>query len=418
MSFHGNFYWSPFWSEACPSGRMDKLRSTALVAGLAKKVMATGSDARVVGGGWLPSWMGGRAGALVAVTPLGEIHHRGRPRGVAAIFVDTADGQGFDYGVAGMFGTFSETQARALREMVDGLAAGAGGLYDDPIWLVFAHHPLSEMASASGQRLLAFIAWLDVRRLRDGDEPEPRALALLTAHTHHAETHGHCVGRRVLREIVIGSTIDPPQQSAWLQVGPDADGVASLRVRTIPVVGRSGYFCGSDHGYIIEAERCRRIAAGLRATPACAPLFEAEDGLARDCAALEKPLTLGERIAGLASTRAPFEPDDIKDDQRLRANALLACVCRDRPGAGPGCTPPSTRDPFKDEAYHKAIMQRLANDPDHGDELACLAWAAAAVQQHKGAGMTFAEALRCAYDDPSLVAAQETTTALEARACR
>jgi hypothetical protein len=416
MSFTGNFYWSPFWSDACQTGRMEKMLSTSLLAKLAREV--TGSNAREVSGGWLPSWLGGRAGALVSIRPLGEIKHRNQTRGLAAIFVDTADGQDFDYGIAGMFGTFSRAQDSALRTMVDTLAQRAGPKYEDPIWIVLAHHPMSEMAPASGQRLLAFIGWLDGRRRPEGADPEPRALALVTAHTHHAESHGHCVGNRVLREMVIGSTIDPPQQAALVQVGADADGLASLRLRTIPVVGRTGFLCGNEQSFVVEADRCRRIVAGLRATPSCAPLFEAEDGLARDCAELERSLTLRERIAGLTIRRGPFEPEEIKQEQRVRANTLLACVCRERPGGGRACNPPPVKDPFDNDAYHGAIMQQLAGDPDRGDELTCLAWAAAAVQQHKGTGMSFAEALRCAYDDPSLVAAQETIATLEARACR
>jgi hypothetical protein len=51
-------------------------------------------------------------------------------------------------------------------------------------------------------------------------------------------------------------------------------------------------------------------------------------------------------------------------------------------------------------------------------ELACFSWAAAAVQAHKASGMTMREALRCAFDDETLPAAQETVATLEERPCR
>jgi len=51
-------------------------------------------------------------------------------------------------------------------------------------------------------------------------------------------------------------------------------------------------------------------------------------------------------------------------------------------------------------------------------ELACVSWAAAAVQAHKASGMTMREALRCAFDDETLPAAQETVATLEERPCR
>ena len=48
----------------------------------------------------------------------------------------------------------------------------------------------------------------------------------------------------------------------------------------------------------------------------------------------------------------------------------------------------------------------------------CLAWAAADLQQHKAAGMTMADALRCAFDDPTLPAAQVTVASREDVPCR
>jgi hypothetical protein len=461
MSFTGNFFWSPFWNEACKSGRLDKPRSTAALQAFAGAAIQKSHGAMVeVGASPLPTWIGGRGGALVTVMPLGQVTAKwddqdgGKPsqHAVAGIFVDTADGNGFDFGIAGLFGTFSKEQDRTLRALVDHLGEQAGPGYQDPAWLLFAHHPLAEMTDEGRERLLAFAAWLDARHAGGAPDLRPRVLALLAAHTHIAETHRYCAGPRSLREIVIGSTIDPPQQAALLQVGANADGQLSVRVRTLPAVGRPGYTCGESET-LLAAQRCRGIMAGLRATPACAPLFQTDDAGARDCGALERPLTTQEQLEAAATQHQPVDPDEIKSAQNLRAGKLMTCICREKGptpgapaagGAGHFCTLPPQKDAdegkpydyFKDEAYHQAILQRLGSPSGPGvppaeaatagpvaspqpedEELVCLAWAAAAMQQHKVTGMTFAEALRCAYDDTSLPPAQESVATLEARAC-
>ena len=49
--------------------------------------------------------------------------------------------------------------------------------------------------------------------------------------------------------------------------------------------------------------------------------------------------------------------------------------------------------------------------------LLCLAWAASTCQAHKSSGMTMGEALRCAYDDPTLPAERISTATLEDVTC-
>jgi hypothetical protein len=68
------------------------------------------------------------------------------------------------------------------------------------------------------------------------------------------------------------------------------------------------------------------------------------------------------------------------------------------------------------EAYAPAITE-LARDPDRRVELACLSWAASALQRHKAAGMTMADAIRCAFDDPTLPPAQVTVAVAEDVSC-
>ena len=51
-------------------------------------------------------------------------------------------------------------------------------------------------------------------------------------------------------------------------------------------------------------------------------------------------------------------------------------------------------------------------------ELACLAWAASAVQAHKAGGMEMTDALRCAFDDGTITAAKDYVAVLKSRECR
>jgi hypothetical protein len=440
LSFTGNFLWSPFWTAACrSSARLDKRAAVAAMTRFAGQVVHKARGAMVQAGGfWLPTWLGGRGGALVTVTPLGPVTHQDVRHDLAAIFLDTADGRASDWGLAGMFGTFSDNQAAAIKEKIQELQA-RGALSTDPRWLLFAHHPLSELTDGSRGRLLELLAWLDDPPGLKSSKRTPRTLAVVTAHTHRAEAHRHCIGSRTVRELVVGSTIDPPQQAALLEIGPDASKNLSVRLSTVPLVARPGRTCGPKND-VVSVGQCKRIVARLKRTAACAPLFVNQDAVARDCDELEAPVTFRQRLAALARSRGAFEPDDVKREQNTRAAKLMACVCREEP-ADPGagvygrigsknlkrrlCEPPAGEDLFAGEAYHAAIYARLQAkvagesdfETDTGQELACLAWAAGAVQAHKAAGMTFADALRCAFDDPTLAAAQESIATLEMNTC-
>src|SRR4029453_15473871 len=102
--------------------------------------------------------------------------------------------------------------------------------YADPIYLVFAHHPHAEMSPWSASRLDELLGWLDTTPPRAGTSvSEPRTLALVPPHPHHAESHRQCIDGHALREIVVGATIDPPQQESLLELGTDARGGGSLR---------------------------------------------------------------------------------------------------------------------------------------------------------------------------------------------
>jgi hypothetical protein len=400
-TFTGNFLWSPYWDGACPSGRLGKRASDHRLRDLVAPWVVVGGRPEIVSEGSFSS--GGVPGsALVTVSPLARVRHLGRERGLLGIFLDSADDIAFDYGVAGSFGVLSAAQVERIEEMVAAQRA-QGGAWADPVYLLFSHHPLAGFTGRSRGRLDALVAALD------GGGGGPRVLALLSAHTHHAGTQLQCLGGRRVREIVVGSTADPPQEAAVATLGPDADGVLSLRLRTIPAVARAGKSCGPEPSY--AAEECQRVVAALSAEPACRPLFRHETGApGADCQVLERRLSLGQRLSAVKVSTTPPEPAAILAEQTGRAQRLYACVCRK--GA---CQPPS---PALDDAQYAALVARVGATPEGERELTCLSWAAAAVQAHKAGGMTMADALRCAFDDQTLPPAREFVASLEARACR
>jgi len=327
---------------------------------------------------------------------------------VLGIFYDTADTHASDFGIAGLWGSFSAQQARRIRALVEAAQQREG--YRDPLLVFFGHHPLDEMAGPSQRRLLELIATLD----RGGAGPSglipPHVIGIVTAHTHQAERLRHCVAKRQLREIVLSSTIDPPQEASWIEIGTDRRGHASLRMRTLPAVERPGFTCAP--ALMPAADRCRSLVAGLAARSECEALFSRSDGGSEPgpaCERLERALTLDQQLTGLVLHGGSDEPEDIKLGQSRRAHRLLTCACRDE-----RCLVPA--DPFQGEAY-AALITTLGADPGRLEELTCLAWAASAVQGHKAAGMEMADAVRCAFDDPTIAAAQVSVATLEDLPC-
>jgi hypothetical protein len=386
------------------------------------------------------SWLAGTGGPVTA-TELGTIVDRGQRRSVVAIFVDTSDDATFDWGIAGLFGTYSRDQDERLRRLVQGLKV------ENPLWVVFAHHPLGELTSWSRDRLENTMAWLDddplgtAPRGAAADPRTHRLLAVVAAHTHRAETHRLCIAKRVVREIVVGSTIDAAQQGAVLELGTDQRGVASLRVKTVPTVARPGFTCPASPA-MIDAKECQRIVAQLKCEPSCEPLFDEDPRTAHSCSELNQNTTFADAMGALMSSTNPVEPPDIKNAQKERARRLLTCVCRTSSGGStasagaasscgvPGfealarpatdrCEPLKQGDnPLDDDVFAERIKKLLTKDDETQKELACLAWAASVQQQHKAKGMTFASALRCAFDDPTIPAAQESVATLEVQPCQ
>jgi hypothetical protein len=369
----------------------------------------------------------------VTVSPLGEITHKGAKRGLVGVFLDTADEIGFDLGIAGLFGALSKAQVRTVLALIHDLEAKQRGPYLDPAYIIFLHHPFDELTSAGHRHLAELVERLDagadpsVSTLPTSEAEEetvrdrpPRVLALVAAHTHRAQAARHCIGhRRWLREVVVGSTIDPPQEAALLTVGPDESGRASMHLRTLPAVGREGRTCGEEP--TVSAGDCQRLMAELELEPECKPLFRPErHRLSADCQQLERPMTLGQRLRSIVTSQRPITPRGIKDAQIRNVRHLFSCLCRR--GL---CSPSRAVVDLEDDRAQTDFLLDLVQ---HGTasrtaaawerELTCLSWAAAAVQAHKAGGMEMADGLRCAFDDPTLPAAKDYVATLTMEACR
>jgi len=219
--------------------------------------------------------------------------------------------------------------------------------------------------------------------------------------------------------VVVGSTIDPPQQAALLTVGPDETGAASLRLRTLPAVGREDRTCGVEP--TVAAGDCQRLVAGLQKEPDCRALFRSDDRrLAADCQDLERPMTLEDRLRAILVSQGPVTPTGIKQEQKTRTRHLFSCLCRRGT-----CAPPPEALSLDDD---RGQMQFLLGLMEKGtpaysgaeweQQLTCLSWAASAVQAHKAAGMEISDGLRCAFDDPTMAAAKEYVAALRTESCR
>lgn len=442
-SFVGNFAWSPFWDTACDPtagegtspGRMNKGRADALVADLLpSSAPARGSHAGTAPisvskaiGGWTWHWpFHQKALARITVTHLGVLPGLDAagvgPRGVVAVFLDSSDRGENDFGVPGEHGALSAKQAREVQPAIQSLkqAEREQSPWADPWFVLFMHHPYDALTKASQRNLDELVKGLN------GGNPRAaaRVLALISAHTHTAKSFWHDVGSHKLREIVIGSVIDPPQQAAWLELGLDTRGQAALRVSSLPTVARAGRMCATDHA--VDAGVCQRAMARLAAAPECRSLLT-DDTAEASCEKLERTLSTKERLNALAVAASNDDPKTIRQKQDKRAQVLLQCVTRGLPRGSASLPnaiatqtcpqhalkPGLLEDPLANDAYAPLIAELAAddcrsspNEPSHHQELACLAWAASAVQEHKASGMTMASAIRCSFDDPSLPAAQ------------
>jgi hypothetical protein len=405
-AFTGNFFWSPYWDSACPSGRLEKQVSDEMLRQAWQASIDEAHGSMLPVQGWNPvASATNRGSALVTATPLGFARHHDIRRGVIGVFIDTSDGRSFDLGVAGLFGTFSRQQADTANQAIQAVRDSAGPDYQDPLYVVFMHHPFDETSPSSNARIKDWMAALD------GESP--RLLGIVSAHTHEAQKHSHCIGRRQIPEMVVGSTIDPPQEAALLAIGPAADGTVSLRVQTLPVVSRPGMTC-SSRAPTITSQDCQQIMSELRSHKDCDALFRPAEAnsLGRDCSDIEHFMEINDRLQLASRWAGPGDEEEIRADQHTRVAALWSCVCRDH-----RCTPSAAVLGLDDDSYFSLVRQELAVSPKREQELTCLGWAAAAVQRYKTAGMNLADALRCAFDDDGVAPARDYIARLEVTPC-
>jgi hypothetical protein len=408
-SFLGSFHWSPAWGTACASGllRDQEFASAVLARFPAPQGAQAGVFLRSSGsllhpfGGW-----------LAAVTPLGVTRSgepaEGASHGVIGVFLDSSDEAGFDWGLPGSLGAISEAQVEAVADAALRLKDEHTD-YHDPVYVLFQHMPYAALTSASQSRVAGLIARLDANQGNPG--APSRVLAIVSAHTHRAGAALHCLGasgpsKRLVREISLGSTTDPPQQAALLSLGTNTRGQASLSIRTLQAVARPGATCGTAPG-ASSTGHCRQIVAQLSQHPACRPLL-APAGTPRDCQELEQPSTRASRLSDLALYAGPRDLEQRRAWQQTQARALLDCLCRDD-----ACNA-RLADPLADPAYSEEVESATRA---RADELACLAWAASTLHAHKAHAPRMGEALRCAFDDPTLPAERIWTADQETRTC-
>ena len=405
VAFEGSFHWSPYWDSTCRNERLSPRSATdRLQAAVQGRLPERSQLIRLP-----PSVLNPSAAVFASVVPLGVTKHRSVERGVVGIFLDTSDGRALDWGNPGSYGAVSQEQIDAVETGVRTLLDSSAAPYKQrPVYLLFSHVPFDALVSDSRARVEELVQWLDAQPVPSAD---PRVLALLSAHTHTASSHQYCIGKRLRREVVLGSTVDPPQQAALVELGQDARERLSLSVRTLATISRPELSCGPVAG-TVTAGKCRKVAEKLRHEPACGPLLSPEPHAtpARDCQDLEHGGSLSGRLAAIRNYTGPRTEADRRQVDELKARTLLQCICH----GSDGCQP--TETPLADETYLKILDKQLTN-PERQEELTCLAWAAGAMQAHKDNDMTMSEAMHCAFDDPTLPAERVSVVKLEASIC-
>ncbi len=333
VAFLGNLAWHPDWTDACPGGRLgpeiarDKLRA----------IMPTRAG----------RFTSSNEGFLATVTTLGRVDDKA----VVGVFLDTTDVPWDSVGIAGTQGGISDAQLDWVQSTL--------AHFPDGRVIIFGHHPIDQWTKRSRRKL---------ERLAEG--LGARLWGVVSAHTHLAAMREQELAGRTVPELIVGSTIDPPQEATLLEGSADGH----LSIRTLPAVRRDGMTCSDDVAKTVSGERCREIFTKLRATKECAPLFSPNSALNAsdpDCRARAKSSSVDE---------SADSPDELDCLQEARANVLLSCL-----GA-----PGSDRTPLHDTSLPERVLAATDRDPDTG---ICLSWAASVLQAHKRDRWNFARAI-------------------------
>jgi hypothetical protein len=276
---------------------------------------------------------------------------------------------------------------------------------ETPLYLIFGHSPIGTLTRKAKQQLGRLVGTLD-------DGKGPRVVAYLAGHTHRKFATAECLAGRRLPEVIIGSTLDPPEEAAIVRVGTDGSGTLTVRVRALSLVDVQSRSCGQEP--TIAASECTTLLASWkRDRPCCADLFRRSDGSSGpDCRAFDKVVSPMDRLKMAVETTTAPDENEILTDQKQRARSLFACLA-----SQPDCSVAEDLASLDDEAYTN-LLKHVAATSEGEKALACLVWAASDMQAHKATGMQISDAIRCAFDDPILPGPAEYVASLEAIPCR
>jgi hypothetical protein len=357
-TFVGNFAWHPSWISACKPVGANGSSDYELRKNESDRLLYERSGRGYVLGPGLWHHRAGQETALVGFVELGRL--RGSP--VYAILMDTSDDEPGGLGIAGAQGAVSRNQIEQLEELVRASPA------DGATYIVFAHHPFQSLSSQSRTRVKEFI-----------DRLPGTVAALVTAHTHLAAAREVRPDAELgIPELVVGSTIDPPQEAALLQIGYAEDDSLHLRLATIPTVARPEAICAeAGTTNVVTAEQCRSALGGMSDKPDCkGPV----------------PASFDERA------HASCDPNAVRCGQQEPTRKLLACVA---PGTHPhGCAKrcgEATDCPLDDSKVQTQLDDAI-KAPKERTDLVCLAWAASVLQGHKRQDWLYADALAYAFE--------------------
>lgn len=338
-TFVGNFVWHPDWQPACevPDGkgatfgyRLDKLAADALMKQLAQKFGVPGLQLpqNIVRG--VAATVEGRAAQPMA-SPIGFLPDaKGNKRPIYAVFLDTGDSALAQYGVAGVQAHVSRAQVAAVREMVP----------DNALVVVLLHHPLAQMGMASVGRVSQL--------LRDW---RSRLIVVVSAHTHVSAWHpASPIGDLEVPEFTIGSTTDPTQEAAILEIRGTAE-KPTAHIATVPAVARTGMDCRSLTD--VDAFSCTQVLA--KNLEVCA--LPSDDNW----------------------RHGVHTPEAMTEHQRNIAKTLHECLGM-----------PAQAEPMDPEMYTLAARQ----NPKLRERMICFSWAASILQSHKADGWRYIDGLR------------------------
>lgn len=361
-TFIGNFTWHPDWSTTgvCRSGILWKNEANGMLRTVADELRIKQPPSEAIAlEHWSSAW--DHRAALAWVTRLGVL----QGKSVVGVFLDSSDYTGLGLGIDGVQGSISRAQATEVMSRLDGEPSDA--------WvLLFMHHPYGELSEVGIHQITAITKHIGVGRL----------LGLVSAHTHFAARRIHTIDGDEIPELVVGSTIDPPQEAALLEITNRGGPKPTIQIRTIPAVRRRGQTCVPESPAEITGEACAAIFKTLanEQEPSCKALFEE---------------------ANVPTAGAHFaSPDQLAAAQRKSATSLLKCVFRGRSGVS------VPENPLFDEWVYP-LLDAMAREPAREPELVCLSWAASVLQGHKQNGWRYNHALAMSLEQAATFGAVE-----------